>query len=933
MIMRIFALIALGVMLSTTALIAANPAIIWGSGGYAENLAPTGIKMKSGRVLDADANGIQTDLDFEVGRDLDVIGFSTLDNTLVSSNNGTVGLQINHSGSADALNINKSGSGEAIESIGEIKFKDTSGGLDPFVRIMNNAESATYFSVNASGMQLNGGSRVTTILDEDNMVSNSATALATQQSIKAYVDAVIPSQTSQGGKVLTTNGSTASWIDVDDRTNVIKNNLLECSNFDGCGSTEWVVVTDATLNGSGTSTRTDEVAANNVNYLRIEGISIPAADYDIKATLTKSQDFEGKQMLAFCEVKTLRPDTFFIVGANGVEQSRREVINDGSWRYYEIPFVGGDTSQFIEINGETTASQEPISIDNCFMGKVSPDYFARISGAQFVGSVSFSGCTAWTSTSTSFVNTTATTGCTYSTQGELQAPSTQILGVVIPNAQVGTYQITYNGKYGNGANAAYDAKVRFTDGTNFSSQANAQSPYNANSNSGFTTTLRITSSGTKTVQAQILSGNASFATFIEGNPASIEVYYFPDSTNTIVTQNTELTAQSANEFVASVSSTGVVSGENFDWINGNCTNATPSVCAFMTNIFNEKPSCTATLEKADGGEISVITTLSNITVYRHSSNGTAEARGFNLKCTRSTDYRKHATIVGKFENINSSELCQVIAQGNDGEVITGTSTEDIPFKTIVKDNCNNWSNAGNTGNNTNDAYTAKRDSVVLVNTQIRTTADVNQFLDYRVNGVTKRICGSRVSTTEHSSSCLVSLLKDDVLTVRFLVGNNPTLSSSLSHEIQITELPDTESIIKNLSTQKTKCQTKFLSANVNTNTTISALGFSNLQIGKKYRVNAHARSSRGTSTLDNFNLNAVNNGVTVMGITMSRSATSSVESNYGTSLIFDAASSSLSITSTGIDDTNTNITGNGTVDQTWVELCELPDTYVKTTEW
>ena len=33
------------------------------------------------------------------------------------------------------------------------------------------------------------GAAVTTILDEDNMASNSATALATQQSIKAYVDA------------------------------------------------------------------------------------------------------------------------------------------------------------------------------------------------------------------------------------------------------------------------------------------------------------------------------------------------------------------------------------------------------------------------------------------------------------------------------------------------------------------------------------------------------------------------------------------------------------------------------------------------------------------------------------------------------------------------------------------------------------------------
>jgi hypothetical protein len=44
--------------------------------------------------------------------------------------------------------------------------------------------------INSSGVRLGGAnSRVTTILDEDNMVSDSATSLATQQSIKAYVDA------------------------------------------------------------------------------------------------------------------------------------------------------------------------------------------------------------------------------------------------------------------------------------------------------------------------------------------------------------------------------------------------------------------------------------------------------------------------------------------------------------------------------------------------------------------------------------------------------------------------------------------------------------------------------------------------------------------------------------------------------------------------
>jgi hypothetical protein len=374
MIMRLTALVILGVILSSTALIAANPAIIWGSGGYAENLAPTGIKMKSGRVLDADANGIQTDLDFEVGRDLDVIGFSTLDNTLVSSNNGTAGLQINHSGTADALNIAKSGSGEAIESVGEIKFRDTAGGLDPFVRIMDNAESATYFSVNASGMQLNGGSRVTTILNENNMVSNSSTALATQSSIKAYTDSRVPSQSGNSGRYLFTNGTSTSWSRVDSRINLTKNNLLANGSFDSVGiSAEYVVVTDAVVDLTTITGRTGEVAANNTSMLTLEATNGDATPWEIKATFTKTADFSGQQMLAYCEIRTTRSDAFFSVGADSIQQSSQNIIGDGKWRYYSYAFVGGSTSQYIEINGETTASEDVINVDNCFMGKVSPE--------------------------------------------------------------------------------------------------------------------------------------------------------------------------------------------------------------------------------------------------------------------------------------------------------------------------------------------------------------------------------------------------------------------------------------------------------------------------------------------------------------------------------------------------------------------------------
>ena len=65
-----------------------------------------------------------------------------------------------------------------------------------------------------SGLQIGSGERVTTILDEDNMASDSATALATQQSIKAYVDSEVGSSGSvrtitAGGNTLATSETLA----------------------------------------------------------------------------------------------------------------------------------------------------------------------------------------------------------------------------------------------------------------------------------------------------------------------------------------------------------------------------------------------------------------------------------------------------------------------------------------------------------------------------------------------------------------------------------------------------------------------------------------------------------------------------------------------------------------------------------------------------
>ena len=98
--------------------------------------------------------------------------------------------------------------------------------IDSGISITDNtittSASNANLEINASGsgtvvlenLKVGTGETVTTILDEDAMGSNSATALATQQSIKAYVDSTVTGQDLD----ITADDSTALSIDLDSDT-------------------------------------------------------------------------------------------------------------------------------------------------------------------------------------------------------------------------------------------------------------------------------------------------------------------------------------------------------------------------------------------------------------------------------------------------------------------------------------------------------------------------------------------------------------------------------------------------------------------------------------------------------------------------------------------------------------------------------------------
>lgn len=91
------------------------------------------------------------------------------------------------------------------------------------------------------------------------------------------------------------------------------------------------------------------------------------------------------------------------------------------------------------------------------------------------------------------------------------------------------------------------------------------------------------------------SGNAYNAV-----KAVVSVDFFPNSLQQAVSPNCVGGPSCENIFSARVGSTDVVSNENVDWINGNCTDAATgrATCVFSAGLFSVAPNCAVTASES-----------------------------------------------------------------------------------------------------------------------------------------------------------------------------------------------------------------------------------------------------------------------------------------------------------------------------------------------
>lgn len=125
-------------------------------------------------------------------------------------------------------------------------------------------------------------------------------------------------------------------------------------------------------------------------------------------------------------------------------------------------------------------------------------------------------------------------------------------------------------------------------------------------------------------------------------------------------------------------------------------------------------------------------------------------------------------------------------------------------------------------------------------------------------------------------------------------------------------------------------QIKYLNSDITVNTAdVTDLGFNNLEIGKKYRITGSV--SWEADNQDNPTLRVLNNG-NVIGIsTIGLVQTGQVYKVGINSEVFTATSTSIIAEVTGMDAGNL-LAGDGTSNQTWFQLEELPN-HVETGKW
>jgi hypothetical protein len=235
---------------------------------------------------------------------------------------------------------------------------------------------------------------VTDILDEDNMASNSATALVTQQSIKAYVDAQLTAQDLD----FSADSGGALSIDLDSESLTFTGGTGIDTSGSGNAVTFAIDSTVATLAGSQTLTnKTIDVDNNTVSNIEVDNLKSGVLDTDLSSVAgTDTTLASAKAIKTYVDAQITAQDLDFQADSGGA----LNIDLDSE----TLTFTGGtgiDTSgsgnavtfaidsTVATLTGSQTLTNKTLNIDNNTLSNVEVDNFkasAIVTESEGIGS-------------------------------------------------------------------------------------------------------------------------------------------------------------------------------------------------------------------------------------------------------------------------------------------------------------------------------------------------------------------------------------------------------------------------------------------------------------------------------------------------------------------------------------------------------------------
>lgn len=627
-----------------------------------------------------------------------------------------------------------------------------------------------------------------------------------------------------------------------------------------------------------------------------------------------SADLEGAQGLMTIWIKTDVQGVTVSTTTDGAKQSTLSVLATGKWRQYEIPYVVGGTNQGLIVE---SANSGDVNIDEPFVGLAPAGYIQDVGQAQFVGSLVYNSPNCqWATTSTTYASFPVDADCNASNiTGNVESPDTKIPAIKILNARTdGHYRVEHHGlNYITNQTGA--CLFSLSSSSSFENKGITYTESSDRTGHQIIGDFRFETGGDK--QVQVISyrlGGTGGECAVFGNDivsSTFSVHFYPDASSTIVAQDTELTAATANEFSAYVQTGGLVSRENYNWISS-CSKISEGDynCNYENNVFTEIPNVSVNILSGSGSCRQHRIATSTLTGFRFqtlSTTGTlADCNVTVYASKQGADVNKSATIIGKFEQIEEVKADLTAATANE------LSASVTSAASITSQNYNYLSNCVN---NFAGSYTCNFEAALFSESP------------------------SCVVTTESDGIlAAISATSTSSLTVRTRRHDNSPLNAAFKLHCSKQGADVNKSfvgaVIKESSISQTKCQTKFLSLNRTSDVTNEPdLRFNNLTIGKKYELNLSFRSQRSSTGTDNIDL-VINHNSSIVLVANHSHANAGGTSIYqtGASSKFTASTTEITTNLTSIS-TNSLVKGGDNRSSTWIELCQLPDTVIDTDEW